>query len=180
MQMEELFKDFILQLKIKEDGLVYFRDNRSVLLSVPWFTTMQRELEGIIGADGAFVLIESAAKRWASRAVNDYAPLVKGKPFEEKIKFVLQMHSITGWGNWELAEFSSNPLQIIIKETRPYHEDAYGGKADGPRCYYQSGLVALIEELAKLEGLPPTKGTETKCMAQGDPYCEFVFSSAPE
>jgi predicted hydrocarbon binding protein len=175
--MEELYKNIINQLSLKGDVL-YLNDKRYMLLGPSWLAELQKGLEKLMGADGTALLIEDATRRMGHRLLATYAPLIKGKSLEEKLQFILQMHTVTGWGKLELVEIQQSPPRIVLKDTMPYTKDAYDGKADSPKCYFQSGLLAIVEGLAKSEGWPPLQGTETKCAAKGDSHCEFVAEPA--
>jgi predicted hydrocarbon binding protein len=177
--MEEMYKEIVKQLSLKDDVL-YLQNKRYMLQSAGWLAELQKGLEKIMGIDGAALLLEGATRRMGQRLLANYAPQIKGKSFKEKIEYVLQMHTLTGWGMWELEDFQQSPPKIVLKDIRSYLGNAYEGKAETPRCYLQSGLVAIIEELAQSEGLTKLKGTETKCVAKSDPHCEFVFEPSQD
>ncbi|MFX1474433.1 MAG: V4R domain-containing protein [Promethearchaeota archaeon] len=172
--MEHHLQKIMAEFQIR-DGLLLYRNQRQVMVNCSWFAALQAGLESTLGDIGAASLISSAAKTWGTRMLGDFKPLVKGMPFEETVKFVLQIYNIAGWGPAELQEFSTNPPRIVLKKTEPYFENGYNGSADGPRCYLYLGVTRIIEGLAKAEGFPELETTETKCIAKGDPHCEFVL-----
>jgi hypothetical protein len=64
----------------------------------------------------------------------------------------------------------------VVTNKSTYVRDAYGGKADGPRCYYAYSLVDIVGAFVKMKQPDLTlQITETKCIAQGNPYCEWVI-----
>ncbi|MFX1474435.1 MAG: V4R domain-containing protein [Promethearchaeota archaeon] len=157
------------------DGLLMYENQRHLIISCPWFAALQLGLENTLGDMGAATLVTSAARTWGTRMLKMYTPLVKGMHFEEKIKYIIQTYNTAGWGLAELIEFQTDPARIVIKKTQPYYKDRYKGSADGPRCYLYLGVTRIIEGLAKAEGFPELETTETKCIAKGDPHCEFVL-----
>ena len=174
MKMEDHLQKVKTDFQIKE-GLLIYRNQRQIMVSCPWFTAVQTELENTLGDMGAASLITGAARTWGTKMVEMYKPQVSGMSFEEKVKYILQTFSIAGWGLAEVVEFSTSPPRIVIKKTEPYFEDMYNGAADGSRCYLYLGVMAIIEGFAKTENLPELETTETKCIAKGDPHCEFVL-----
>jgi hypothetical protein len=173
---EDEFRTFISMLQF-QDGVVRLGTDRYCLAEARWFAELQQDIERIVGPDGAFVLMDEAAKS-GSRPDDDssYHAFFSGMSFEQRVELALKFSVIQGWGPMEITEISANPPRVVIKATNPYHQDLYQGKADGPRCYPLSGMASLIESHARLDGIDVTlKVAETKCKAKGDPYCEYVF-----
>ncbi len=100
-----------------------------------------------------------------------------------------------GFGNWSIEKLEPN-LTILRKTTSyetPYYIQRHGEKRDSGHCYLFQGVGEAIMRLAKLVNWnnPPKfnqdfynsifKGenrnicsvNETKCMGNGDPYCEL-------
>jgi predicted hydrocarbon binding protein len=149
-------------------------NKRHLMISCPWFTALQLELENTLGEMGAAALIIGATQTWGTRMAKAYAPLVKGMTFEEKVKYTIHAFNKAGWGQAELVEYHGDPVRIVIKKTQPYYEDRYNGSAEGSRCYLYHGVTTIIEAFAKAEDFPELETIETKCIAKGDPDCEFT------
>ncbi len=66
-------------------------------------------------------------------------------------------------------------MEIIVKYEHSYVEGQYIDAHEG-KCYFFTSIAAVIEQYLKNEGINyKVDAVETKCVAMGDPYCEFVF-----
>ncbi len=177
--MEDQLQKLKTELRI-EEGYLKLKNQRLLIVSSPWFTAMQLELENTLGAMGAATLIKNAARTWGTRMIDIYTPQVQGKTLEEKTRHILETYNFKGWGLSELVELCENPLRIVVRKTYPYYENAYKGSADDSRCYLYFGVMTIIAGFAKSEQSPELEITETKCIAKGDPHCEFVIKPKQE
>ncbi|MFX1475776.1 MAG: hypothetical protein ACFFCO_09930 [Promethearchaeota archaeon] len=176
--MQEEFKNFLSTFQYKDGELRQMSSDRYMLASTTWLTDLQQEIENIIGPDGAYAVFETASKSGGQTTSEGptFAALFAGMSLEERVKFIMKYGQFQGWGPHEVVEYSSDPFRVVVRSPRPYIGKAYKGKADGPRCYYQVGLTNVIQALANIDKRALTlQFTETKCVAKGDPYCEYVF-----
>lgn len=108
------------------------------------------------------------------------APMVKNR--EDKVHGIVAATNSLGWGRWRIIELKPGK-RLVIKSYNPYEATWYRrvfGKSNGPKCYMLRGVAASIMDLAytKEEEWGQFKfiSDETKCIAKGDPYCEFVVT----
>ncbi len=178
--MQDEFKNYLTMLQYAGGVLRSMGADRYMLASTSWLTDLQQEIENIIGPDGAYAVFETASKSGGQSASEgaSFAALFAGMPLEERVKLVLKYGQLQGWGPHELVEYSPDPFKVVVRSPRPYIGNAYEGKADGPRCYYQVGLANVIQALANMDKRDLTlQFTETKCVAKGDPFCEYTFEA---
>lgn len=179
LQMEDHLQKLKTELRV-EGGHLMFQNQDLLMISCPWFTSLQLELENTLGAMGTASLIKTAARTWGERMLDIYTPQIQGKTLEEKTKYILETYNFKGWGRSELVEFNDAPPRIVVRKIDPYFENAYKGSADEPRCYLYLGVMTIIAGFAKSEQFPELEITETKCIAKSDPHCEFVLEPKQE
>ncbi|MFX1474432.1 MAG: hypothetical protein ACFFCO_02995 [Promethearchaeota archaeon] len=168
---------FYSMLKTK-DSEIYIGATRYLLFEISLLSYLQQEIEAVVGADGAFALFYNASKEAGKVSVerDSFSKLFAGMSFTDQIGFIMKFAQFHGWGVFEIAEFSKEPFRCVFKYKHSYVLDKYGGKADGPRCYYVSCLIDIIEMFAKMNKFDlKLQTTETKCVATGDSYCEWVI-----
>jgi len=87
---------------------------------------------------------------------------------KDTISEVLNVLLAHGWGIPKLVEFSSS--EIIIHLYDSFESLAMVEKSERPMCFFIKGYIAgLLATILKRE----VHIEETKCIAMGDPYCEF-------
>ena len=173
MSDDEAFKYYISQFRY-ENGHVLLGDTRYMIMPVSWLGDMQLELENLMGASGTFALFDTASRR--TRPAGATLAGLKELPFEHKWGAFLESAGLGGFGLFELISASQDPFKVVFKCSSTSYADAYEGKADSPRCYLNSTFIPYFELLAAQDGIElKLKIEETKCIAMGDPHCEFVI-----
>lgn len=105
-----------------------------------------------------------------------------------------------GWGTWRIVELQDNK-RLVVRIYNSYEAKGYReqfGLAKGPKCYMAQGTSASIMNLIYLgnieekpdltelfyerlfSGEDSFYSIETKCLAKGDEYCEFVVERIEE
>ena len=172
---KELFENIRDELTF-DKGVMAFGPARMIMVSAGWVTDLQKGLEDLVGSSGAFALINSAGRTSGEIEGKLFNELYPSLTFDQKVETLFLFLEARGWGTFEVMSFTPDPFNLVIKYTNPYHEDTYGGKADGTRCFYQAGIAAAIEQFAKAANIDLTLvSDEVKCVAQGDPHCEIVY-----
>ena len=172
---EELFEEIRGELTFT-NGVLTYGPARMILVSADWVTDLQKGLEDLVGSDGAYALIDSAGRISGEAEGKLFNQLFPDMALDQKVEMLFLFLASRGWGSFELLNFNEDPFNLVVKYTNAYHGDTYGGKADGTRCFYQSGTAAAIEQLAKAAGQELALiSEETKCIAQGDPHCEVAY-----
>ncbi|MFX1474431.1 MAG: V4R domain-containing protein [Promethearchaeota archaeon] len=177
--MEDQLQKLKSELRTGE-GILQYQNQRHLMVSCPWFTALQTELENTIGAIGAASLIKNAAIAWGKQLLDIYTPQLKELTLKEKVSHIVETFNLEGWGLAELVELQETPPRIVIRKTHPYFDNTYKGSADEPRCYLYFGVMTIIAGFAESEKFRELEITETKCNAKGDSHCEFVVEPAQD
>ncbi|MFX1474436.1 MAG: hypothetical protein ACFFCO_03015 [Promethearchaeota archaeon] len=168
---------FFSMLQIKNNN-IHMGVTRYMITEITLLTDLQQEIEAVVGSDGAAALFYHASTEAAKDSTEEAGVdlMFKGMPFKEQLGFLLKITQFHGWGVGEIKEFSENPFRCVLVNKQTYIGDVYEGKADGPRCYYTSGLLDIFEFFAKMNEIDlKLQMTETKCKAKGDSYCEWII-----
>jgi len=98
---------------------------------------------------------------------------------EELIKRYLRYENVRGWGLWEIIDLDVTTGKATIKghggvraEEGLLFGSFYRGK--GVRKYADSFFAGLIAGMIHAATGKKVKGTERRCFAMEDTYCEFV------
>lgn len=104
---------------------------------------------------------EISGKRFASEKIT-----------KEFLEEDLRSFQAAGWGIVELVEADLDEKLIRVRIYDLYESVAFAGRSDRPRCHFVRGyLEGLFSEFLGVE----LESKEVKCVAMGDPYCEFIF-----
>lgn len=149
-----------------------------ILMKSAYFT--YKELEKALGDDWKRMVYERG-KCESEESIKGYLSIVHAHPSAQKlvslfhgplIKFLVYQYNKLGLGHLEIIkEDPSKPLIILRVHFSPIaltyleHENA-----KEPVCYELAGSMAGGAGFI----YPCMEIVETKCLAKGDPYCEFV------
>ena len=140
----------------------------------------QKELEKVLGENWK-KLAYKCGQDDSRDALQAYLTIFRNEPEMQKLmssapyeglKFLVHQYNGVGKGRLELiVKDPSKPVYVVRLHFSPIalvyleHE-----QANEPVCYhfaaFCSGAVGLFH--------PGIEATETKCLAKGDPYCEFI------
>ena len=142
---------------------------------------MYKELENVLGDDWKKIVYERG-KGESREAFQGYLNMFHNDPKVQKlihlfrgpaIKFLVYQFNKLGVGRLELISEDSSQSRFVFRLyfsptalTYLEHE-----KAKEPVCYDMAGCLAGAAELI----YPGIEAVETKCLAKGDPYCEFIM-----
>jgi predicted hydrocarbon binding protein len=129
---------------------------KDAIFDIGFFRELSASMERFVGPAGATFQRETGmqhAKRY-----------LKEKPanFEEALESIEKM----GFGEAEVIEEKEGKMQVRLYESSL----AKGIKSEKPICHLVSGFIRGLAE--EFYGRWCTC-TENKCMAEGNPYCEF-------
>lgn len=147
---------------------------RVCIISTNTLAQIHEEMINILGS-GAFTILWHIGLRKGKMLIELIKKLVPADAElkqKEMLEAFKQLYQAGGWGIIEYAEINTKQKTGKI---RVYHSIAESllKKYDMPICYYVKGnLTALLQEVFGCEGVYLN---EVKCMAMGDPYCEFEF-----
>lgn len=145
--------------------------HRAIILSEPALRGFLIDFREHLGSGGEAMLYHIGRAVGAERArhVNELAERIGVSKLEDKITIGALIFKSLGYGIPEILEFSEHPPYLRV---RVYHciECELGGEAAHPFSHYVRGIISgYTSELFKQDLL----AMETKCLALGDPYCEF-------
>lgn len=101
-----------------------------------------------------------------------------------------------GWGSWEIHAFVPGE-RLIVRVSDSYEAEGHTrrfGRSESPRCTVLRGAAAALMNLLYRAADPPTadlsptlynalfrsphtfRASETRCRAQGEPFCEVVVN----
>lgn len=166
---------------------IKLEEGRVTMNGVPFtFTLMKsayytyKELENVLG-EGWKKLVYERAKGESEEAIRGYLSMFHNDPSIKKlfrlfhgplIKFLVYQYNKLGIGRLELiSEDPSKPLLVFRLYFSPFaltyleHE-----RPNKPVCYEAAGSMAGGAGFV----YPEIEIVETKCLAKGDPYCEFI------
>lgn len=106
-------------------------------------------------------------KGWADTVKQTYG--LKSKDY---FRWLIDISNIAGWGKSELIKFRDETFSGIFRTSSGLIAETFKGKANSPVCHIWRGLTAggLTSVFDR-----DIDWAEDKCLAQGDPYCEFIF-----
>ena len=89
---------------------------------------------------------------------------------ETLVRFMVVASSPFGWGRFTLEEFNVEKCRIKVRAENLFECKIFG-KVGETRGYFIRGyILGVANEVFRTENLTVE---ETKCIAKGDPYCEF-------
>jgi predicted hydrocarbon binding protein len=164
-----------------EKGLIIFLNAHNILLPVRVLLKLQQMLEERIGEEKATEFLKELGSFQIKQALVRYTELLGIKmmekyKFEEFGKDVLM---ILGYGNYEIKVQHENKRMILQSDNTPIAREfnLMFGKSKRPIDFY---LCGMFEEVGKCIFGVSMKCIETKCIACGDPYCQFEVFPAEE
>ena len=173
--MNEPFLEWLKMGKINvENGTIQFLNAHNILFPVRSLLKLQLLLKEKLGENESIKVLKEIGKFQIKQALIRYAKLL-GIETIEKYKFEKLGRSILmslGYGNYEI-EISSKENKMILKSSNVPTAIEYKlmfGKSEKPIDFY---LCGMFEEVGCSIFNLPMKCIETKCIACGDPYCEF-------
>ena len=165
------------QFRIDEDGHAYLLNEFFFLLPPSILLKLQEILERELGYKKMKKIIMELGIFQTQMAIKRYIKIYnivkinKGKI----INFGLNILKILGFGKIEIKKISYDKkiIELIIKSsTLPLeYKKMYKKKSKKPIDFFVCGLIkgsfsSIFEEEIEVK--------ETKCIAMGDPYCEFI------
>lgn len=192
---EEMFKQYFSNFRY-QDGKVLIGEDRFCIMNADYLTRLQQRMEEVIGADGTYAIMYEAAfqsgqhvsESYASKddqpetsAVNLLAQGMKDLPLEQKLQMFLGFASLSGMGRFHPIGIQETPFLLKAKIENSYVKGLWNGASEGKCNLITFTLAAFIQSLMKVGGTDvELEIEEDKCVAKGDPHCEFTFRQKTE
>ncbi len=154
-------------LRVSEAG-------RVLLFSQASFASALNRMRDAMGPGGS-VLLYDFGQHMGEELVAEASRAFGVDFVRANLGYSLRFFSAMGWGQIELveADVGQGHFRLLVRESFECFR-AEGAKV--PRAQLIRGMFAGT--FAGLVGAP-VSCTETKCIAQGDPYCEFEVDRVP-
>ena len=141
---------------------------RAILLSI---ANMKGLIEGLrekLGDDATNMLLYQIGYSVGKRVYDQYAKPRRIKAIDKAIQLLTGLGRGAGWG--EVIEYKKQKNKITINVEDLWECETQKGKTDKPASNYVRGIITGF--IHKTTGRP-LEIRETKCIAKGDPYCQF-------
>ena len=147
--------------------LYVFPGVRSIILLGHDFQEMVRGLYEKIGETAAVLLYHLAYS--GGRFLAEYLSEKLGLRERELLVEALKVYQAAGWGRVELVEYDLYGMRIILRLYDSVECEAFKGSDKPVSQLIRGHLSGLLSGLLKAD----VRVMESKCIAKGDPYCEF-------
>jgi hypothetical protein len=180
---EEPFLEWLKLGKIRiENGTIIFLDAHNILLPVRGLLWLMKILKEKIGEEECKKILENLGEFQINQALVRYSKILSIEKMEKYkwIKLgVQEIAKILGYGDFEVEHRLQEKIVIFKSKNQPIAIEykLMFGKSEKPIDYYLSGIIkGFCISLLNI----PLKCIETKCIACGDPYCQFEVFPAEE
>lgn len=150
-------------------GVIRHLGTEWILMRVETLQGMMQEVNKVLGT-GACVVWYLAGKG-AGKSIADFIQKRTKLDSMQKIcKKIAEIYERCGWGRMQQIMFRQETSEFLIR----IYNNAFvrGIESQTSSCYYVKGLLeGILEQLTGKHA----KSEETKCMAKGDLYCEFIL-----
>jgi len=154
--------------------LYVFPGVRSMIMLEPDFQEMLKGFYRKLGVIAATFLYHLAYS--GGKLMSEYLSRKLGLRGKELLVEMLKFYQASGWGRVELVEYDPYRLNITLRLYESIECKAFGG-SDRPASQFIRGhLSGLLSGLLRSD----VRVIETKCIAMGDPYCEFRLEHVKE
>ncbi len=146
---------------------------RAIVLRKPIFEALIkgfREKFGSVGEAFLYYIGYEIGKE----ALRSHYKMSVSKNSDELVRLSEALFKAVGWGKLKILEYSSSECFAIVIVEESF-ECELAGKRDKPYSQFIRGTLAgWFSELTNKK----CSAEETKCIAKGDPYCEFHIKPA--
>lgn len=148
-----------------------------IVLIVPRriFSTVQKSISDILG-DGCAALVMYNAGYSIGYDVLSKVIEKFSNDIRSAFEFFITILTTRGWGELKIVEFDTDKNTYRVQVRSSYGEDLKPSRR--AVCHFIRGLLT-----GSLQCLTDSRGKdvklysrETKCVAKGDPYCEFLIA----
>ena len=152
-----------------------FLDKRAILLDVDDVGTMFGWFDRTFGTGAHAILFdmgEQAGRLVAAKLMELYK--LGGR---DAIEAFLAIHGAAGWFGHEIVKYDEERLEFVIRLHDNFECVPFKNKKDRPMSHLvRGGLAGVFSGIYGRD----FEVEEVKCLAKGDPYCEFVIKPREE
>ncbi|MCI0512827.1 roadblock/LC7 domain-containing protein [candidate division KSB1 bacterium] len=176
------FLDHIVPKALRLDpinGEVWLKNDMQLIFSKPvLWATIQGELIRLMGYDGAKAVLYEAGFRYGFEDAKSYLEYMAKSLNQPTPYFNDILYASMGWGIFQTMQFDLEKSRLHLRAWNRAEVNIFKklyGTQEHPICLliqgFNAGICCTIFQ-RKMRSI------ETKCVAKGDPYCEFF--SFPE
>jgi len=130
-------------------------------------------LWGAFGTGAQLILFEMGSE--AGQKIAERLKGLGGKePAAKLARELIKAYSAVGWGCIDLSEFNMETCEGYVKVYNSFECEPFRGKSNKPRSFFLRGHISNAMSVILGKKL---SATEIKCVAQGDPFCEFKIKA---
>lgn len=170
------FDDFT-QMKdhmtIDLDGTLSINGTRFCLERSSTLVDLTQALINVVGKDQAAVVLYQAGKQTGEKIAGSLLKENLDSAPRSLVNMCLKDFQARGWGNIVVSEFDEGSGFIKVKYYNPLIGTAYKDQ-DCPADSIVAGVISGV--VTSITG-KPNEIVETKCVSEGNQYCEFVAKS---
>jgi len=148
-------------------------DRRAIVLRKPIFEALIKGFREKFGSAGEAFLYYIGYEI-GKEALKSHYQMSVNKNSEELVRLSEALFKAVGWGRLRILEYSSSDCFAIAIVEKSF-ECELAGKTNKPYSQFIRG--ALAGWFSEMTG-KKCSAEETKCIAKGDPYCEFHIKPA--
>ena len=171
--------DVVVELEIREaevPGLIVdaahfpllFLGQEVVIIDLRMIGHMFSRLDEVFGTGASVILYEMGVR--AGKVIVEEV-VECGIREEDVLKVLAALGVARGWGITEILSWDPRAVRLVLRVWENFECKPLAGRKRKPHSHFMRGVIAGI--VSKLTG-QPVKVREVKCLAKGDPYCEFV------
>ena len=149
--------------------LYAFPSARLIILLGRDFQEMVRGLYREVGQTAAVFLYHLAYS--GGRFLAEYLSEKLGLRGRELLAEALKIYQASGWGRVEIVECDLHKLRVVLRLYDSIECEAFRGSGEAASQFIRGHLSGLLSGLLRTD----VRVMETKCIAKGDPYCEFYM-----
>jgi len=160
-------------MTIDLDGTVSIHGTRFCLERSSTFADLTQALFELLDEGKAKTVLYEAGKKIGEKVANSFMGERLGNTPKSLLNACLKDFQARGWGNLMVSEFNEESGFIRVK----YYNSLIGATLKGKE--YSADIIAAGIISGIVNSITGRKHEifETKCVAEGDPYCEFVSQS---
>lgn len=149
--------------------LYVFPGIRVIIVLAPGFQKMIKGLYEKLGDTAAYFIYHLAYS--GGKIIAEYLSKKIGLKGKKLLVEILKAYQAFGWGRLELIKYSPLFKKVVLRLYDSVECETFKG-SDKPASQFIRGHLSGL-----LSGLLGTdvRVIETKCIAKGDPYCEFYL-----
>lgn len=167
------FNEMLNELRFDEEKQKLFLRNGTIFIaSTSWLAYLLESLEATVGWEKTTQTLYRHGYDVCEKAVK---PIMAGMKKMERKAFIEQYWKyavLRGWGLWEITSLDETTGRAVIRG----YDKAFGTyyKEKGVRRTVDSYFAGIVAGLIHFALGKDVDVRETKCLAMGDTFCEFV------